>query len=483
MILALLYQGFTVQAAPALRRWRELRLPHRLAVGACALVLAGMTYIGFYVTDHIREHAIQRDAAAVALYMDSVVERHVQELASKSTLSEANLQALERLLSPALMHRPVVAFRIWKDDTIIFGNEHQLIGRSFPITPARKMAVDGHVGVELDHPDRDDDEQIWALNLPILEVYAPVRQRGTGNIIAIVETYEVAVDLTREIWTEQLVAWLIVLAIAGIDIFLMVTLARSGMRERDSFIDRIAELSRQRAESEQHRQRVSNASLQVSAMNERSLRLVGDELRDETAQHIALALLKFESLHDLVSRSKRDADPEADNNEADLETIRTALNDSLRHIRGVAGNLLPSDFEDLSVVDVLSRAARQHQRRTGVAVKIETCNLPEQLPFPIKACLYRFALESLDEMPTDARAGMPSLCATCEKGKIVLEVRGGHAASAANSPQNSALIPSFVGLRDRIEAAGGKLRLASTATGEFALVAELNFSEIEQSGG
>jgi hypothetical protein len=86
-------------------------------------------------------------------------------------------------------------------------------------------------------------------------------------------------------------------------------------------------------------------------------------------------------------------------------------------------------------------------------------------------------------MPADARAGVPSLCATCEKGKIMLEVRGGHAASAANSPQNSALTPSFVGLRDRIEAAGGKLRLASTATGEFALVAELNYSEIEQSGG
>jgi hypothetical protein len=136
-------------------------------------VLAGMTYLGFYVADHIRDHAIQRAATGVALYMDSVVERHVQELASKSTLSEANLQALERLLSPASMHRPVVAFRVWKNDTIIFGNEHQLIGRTFPLTPARKMAAQGHVGVELDHPDRDDDQQIWALNLPILEVYRP----------------------------------------------------------------------------------------------------------------------------------------------------------------------------------------------------------------------------------------------------------------------------------------------------------------------
>ena len=312
MILVLLAQWVAVQAAHALTRWRELRLPHKLAVGACLLVLAGMTYVGFYVTEHIREHAIQRAAGGVALYMDGVVERHVQELATRSTLSEASLHALERLLSPALMHRPVVGFRIWKDDTIIFGNEHQLIGRSFPLTPARRMATQGHLGVELDHPDRDDDEQIWALKLPILEVYAPVHEKGTAHIIAVVETYEVAVDLHKEIWTEQLAAWMIIVAIAAIDIFLMFSLASSGRRERQSFIDRIAELSRLNTESEQHRQRVSHASLQVSAMNERSLRNVGDELRDETAQHIALALLKFKSLQELVSRANGAAAPVAE---------------------------------------------------------------------------------------------------------------------------------------------------------------------------
>lgn len=457
-------------------------MPHRFAVGACLLVLAGMTYIGFYVTEHIREHAIQRAAGGVALYMDSAVERHVQELAAKSTLSEDNLHALERLLSPASMHRPVVGFRIWKDDTIIFGNEHQLIGRSFPITPARKLATEGHLGVELDHPDRDDDEQIWALNLPILEVYAPVRQRETGHIIAVVETYEVAVGLNREIWTERLAAWLIVLAIAGIDILLMFSLARSGKRERDSFIDRIAELSRQRAESDEHRQRVSHASLQVSAMNERSLRNVGDELRDETAQHISLALLKFESLQDLVACAKSHTPEGAESCDADLETIRTALNESLRHIRGVAGNLLPSDFEDLAVVEALAHAARQHQRRTGVAVSIETRGLPEQLPFPIKACLYRFALESLDGLPPNTRAQSRRLYAAYDQRKIVLEVTGGPA-SPADSQQATTATKSFVSLRDRIEAAGGKLRLASTPTGEFSLVAELNFSEIEQADG
>jgi signal transduction histidine kinase len=309
-----------------------------------------------------------------------------------------------------------------------------------------------------------------------------VRQRETGHIIAVVETYEVAVDLNREIWTEQLAAWLIVLAIAGVDIVLMISLAGSGKRERESFIDRIAELSRQRAESDEHRQRVSHASLQVSAMNERSLRNVGDELRDESAQHISLALLKFESLQDLVARANTDASEGADTREADLETIRTALNESLRHIRGVAGNLLPSDFEDLSVVEALARAARRHQRRAGVAVSIETRGLPEQLPFPIKACLYRFALESLDGLPPDARAQSRRLYAAYDQRRIVLEVTGGPALPADCQHATTAT-KSFVSLRDRIEAAGGKLRLASTPTGEFSLVAELNFSEIEQADG
>jgi signal transduction histidine kinase len=42
---------------------------------------------------------------------------------------------------------------------------------------------------------------------------------------------------------------------------------------------------------------------------------------------------------------------------------------------------------------------------------------------------------------------------------------------------------SFAGLRDRIEAVGGKLRVASTPTGEFSLVAELNVPDIELAGG
>src|SRR5262245_59246489 len=50
MILAVLCQWLTVQTGRAFERWRDLRLPHKFALAACLLVLAGMTYVGVYVT-------------------------------------------------------------------------------------------------------------------------------------------------------------------------------------------------------------------------------------------------------------------------------------------------------------------------------------------------------------------------------------------------------------------------------------------------
>ena len=163
------------------------------------LVIAGMAHLGVIVTGHIRENVIQQSAAAAAMYLDSFVERHVQELSTKSLLSEENRQALERLLSPASMHRPIIAFRIWKDDTVVFSNERELIGKTFARTASRERAWQGQMAAEFEQPDGDDDEQVRSLELPVLEVYAPVRERGTGRIIALVEIYEIAVELKKAV--------------------------------------------------------------------------------------------------------------------------------------------------------------------------------------------------------------------------------------------------------------------------------------------
>jgi signal transduction histidine kinase len=448
--------------------WRGLSLPLKVAAGTSGLAVAAMSYLGVVVAGHARENVLQRHASTAALYMSTFVERYVQELEGKSTLSDENRLALEGLLSPASMHRPVIAFRIWKGDTVVFSNERDLIDRAFPRTTARELALRGQVALEFDQPDGDDDDQVRSLKVPVLEVYAPVRQRGTNRIIALVETYEIGVDIEHELWVHQLSAWAAVLTVAVTITLLLFSMASSGEVERSFLLDRMGE-------SERRRKRISAANLQVCAMNERSLRTVGTELNEGPGQYIALALLKFEALEKLVARANPATALSVDDCKEDLNAIRGALNATLQHIRGVYGGFPPTDIERLSLRDTLDRAAVRHERRTGVNVNFETRGLPEQLPFPLKTALYRFTLDGLGcTYPALAQ----SVSAFTEDKSLILRIAGGSGTLHPGDDPDAGC-PVLEDLRHRIEALGGALELAPTLDGGISIVAELNLADVE----
>jgi len=467
MAASALLQSILLLAADVSPWWRRVRIPTKVAAAASMLVVACMVYLGVLVTGHVRDSAVQRSAAAVAHYMHSFVDSYAQELATRPALSAETREALERLLSPAKMQRPIVAFRIWKGDTVVFSNERDIVGKTIQRTPARERALQGQVAVEFDQPDGDDDDQVLSLKLPILEVYAPVRERGTGRVIALVETYEVAVALKSEILAVQLEIWIAVVAVALTLILLLASMANTG----NSLLARIAKLAHLRAESERGRQRIGKASLQVSEMNERTLQRLGSELCEGPAQLVALAMLKFDSLEQLVAKAK-EAMPSYEQGE-DLAAIRQALNDALRHIRCVAGRLPLPDIEPLSVVETLAMAARRHEHLTGVAVQLEAHALPEQLPFPVKACLYRFALESLDSVCASSGAQSRGISAACDSEGIVVRTFCGQGAPGEQPRQLAADCAKLKSLRDRMEAVGAHVAFRSTAT-RGALIAELS---------
>src|SRR5262245_46685756 len=113
MVLSALFRWITLLAADVPPWWRGLRIPTKVAAAASMLVVASMAYLGVIVTRHVSDGVVQRSAAAAAHYMDSFVDGYAQELATKSALSAESWDALERLLSPTAMRRPIVAFRIW----------------------------------------------------------------------------------------------------------------------------------------------------------------------------------------------------------------------------------------------------------------------------------------------------------------------------------------------------------------------------------
>jgi signal transduction histidine kinase len=165
----------------------------------------------------------------------------------------------------------------------------------------------------------------------------------------------------------------------------------------------------------------------------------------------------------------------------ELKTIRQALNEALHRIRGVAACLPLPDIEPLSVAETLARAARQHERLTGTAVRLETNRLPVQLPFPVKACLYRFVLESLG-MYASTGAHLSRISVSSDSGRIVVRTSGSDATASAGPRPLAAHGLKLKSLRDRVEAVGGSVMFSATPAGP-ALIAELNLANMEPASG
>src|SRR5262245_45454208 len=158
-------------------------------------------------------------------------------------------------MSPASTGKPVIAFRIWVSDRIVFSSRGELVGKQFSPTPARKRAFEGDVVASLGL-DGDDEDDERALHVPILEIYAPIRQTGTKKIIALAETSELAGDLIQEIRAVQYASFA-VLAGGAMGLILVLFGLTGGLQRQ------ICELARQQVQDKLRHTRVCRANRRV----------------------------------------------------------------------------------------------------------------------------------------------------------------------------------------------------------------------------
>jgi len=438
--------------------------------------LAAMVIIGILVTKLIEAGVTRNSAATTALYVDSVIAPLLPDMQRSEVLGDTITRALDETLGQGALGSRLMSFRLWRHDgTILYSNDKSLEGKRFEPSENLKAAFAGKMVAEFDQLDDVESEAERASGQPLLEIYNPVLQPWSGEVVAVSEFYEVATDFERNLRQARVWSWLAV-AFVTLSLFLILSAivfrgSRTIDRQSRALKARVGELSDLLAQNKSLRERVQRASQRATALNERFLRRIGADLHDGPAQLVALAALRLDSpaLVDPAAAGEK--------RESDILAIKSSLDDAMREIRSICNGLVLPHIETAELPEILALVVRAHAQRTGATVGMSLSDSPRSLSPSEKICIYRFVQEALTNGYRHAGGAGLSVTQTFDGGRIFVEVADSGPGFDPAVVRNEGL--GLAGLRERVESLGGHFAVESSEAGTKVRMS-LNADEMEQ---
>jgi len=454
----------------------NLSLARQFIIAGGSVTITAAVLIGFVVTDLI-SHAVTRSAAATtALYVDSVIAPILPDLTAEATIDESVERALDETLSQGALGRRLVSFRLWRvDGTILYSNDKNLMGK---VVPPGKDRIAAFTGLLIGHFDEVDDEESTverATGEPLLEIYNPVLQPWSGQVVAVAEFYERAGELQQSLGRARAVSWIVVaLVTIGIFSLLSFIVFKAGKTITDQkhlLNEQVMELSALLSRNRELSTRLQKASRNASTLNEYLLRKIGADLHDGPAQLVAYASLRVDSEAVLDPALPREV------RESEVRSIKKSLQDAMHEIRNICRGLVLPEIETLSVGQILDRVASAYSERTGISVEVSADGCRCDLSVPHKICIYRFVQEALNNSWKHAGGKDQRIKQLCRDGLIILTVADGGSGFDRDQLETFSGL-GLSGLRERVESIGGRFEISSSANGTR-LTMSLNVNEME----
>lgn len=453
--------------------WNRLNLAQRFAVACFAVLVAGMVVMGRWVSEQIEDGVTQNSAVTTALYMNSFVAPEVTELEYRESLSPKSMATLDHLHRETPLGKRIVSFKIWGPGSrVVYSSNPSIIGHVFPETPSLRGAWDGKVTAEFSDLEDEEDSLERVHGRRLLEIYSPVRAKGSDRIIAVAEFYEAADELEAQLLKARVSSWIVVAAVTVVMFWLLFGIVRGGSqtiaRQQRELKSRVSELSALLKQNEELNERVRRATDRATEINERFLRRVSADLHDGPAQALGFALLRLDSVKQYIDgcsyANEVEGCPYAGkmSNGHDVDSIRTSLNEALQEIRNLSAGLALPELGDLTLKQCLQRVVRSHERRTGTQVEMHVDGLPSEMPLPVKISIYRFVQEALHNAYNHGGGkGQRLTVANIDKATLNVMVSD---EGPGFDPSQKPVTPvhlGLVGMRERIESLGGDFELRS----------------------
>lgn len=450
-----------------------MSLATRFMLVSLAVLAVAMVGVGAWVARLIEDGVVQRTAAATALYVDSLVAPALQGMAGGSEPTAEGIAELDWLLGETPLGQQVAEFRVW--DTggqIVYSTEPGTVGETIPVADELAQALAGRVSADIG----DAEGEVEAGRDDLLEIYSPVRGRGSDKVIAAAEFYFAADDLWSDIASARRQSWLVVGGAALLIYLPLAVFVRRASatiaRQQSALAAQVTRLTDVLGQNAELNGRVRGAAARAVALNERFLRRISAELHDGAAQDVSLALLRLD--HVRARCTGPDGGSRAADTERDLDLIESSLRHALQEVRGASSELLLPHLEALTVAETLDRAVRGHRRRTRAEVTVDARGVPERAALATKIALYRIVQESLANGWRHAGgAGQAVSVRGNGAGRLRVEVDdrgpGFDPATLGTSAEHLGL----VGMRERAESLGGAFRVDSAPGRGTRIVADL----------
>ena len=441
-------RGGAPAVAPARRRGS---LALQYAVASLLILTGGLLVLGWWVGAQIQQGVVHRTAATTALYVENFIVMQVQELSWAERLAPDHIAAIERLLASTSLGREIVSIKIWgPGGRVVYGEQ---AGEVFEVKGEQARAWRGEVVSHLTVPDDDENEELRPKYPQLIETYTPIRLENSDKVLAVAEFYQDARQLTGEVRAAQTRSWVVVALVMLITYLILSGLVRRGSqtidRQRAELDAQVHHLEALLAHNRDLHGRVQRAASRTVAMNEQFLRRVGSDLHDGPAQEISHALLRLDTLSHGLPEPQR----------PQIAPIEQALGAALREMRTLAKDLRLPELEPLTLQAVVSRAVRDHQRRTGTAVEFAPQELEEtDVPLSVKMAAFRIVQEGLNNSFRHAGGLEQKVVLSLDAREAVLEISDGGQGlvwRGEASPERLGL----TGMRERAESLGGRFEV------------------------
>ncbi len=444
--------------------WQKLTLVQQFALASLIVILPGAMGIAWWIPERINEAVIKNAAAGTALYMESLMAPLIPQLQDKSELSPETRQALDDVLKRARGDGRLVSIKVWRlDGTVIYSTFPDVIGKRFEPSETFLIAREGGLGVSFDESVHEEDKNEQAAGIPLLEVYAPIRNPDTRQVVALSEFYADGRSLGSDIAQATRLSWLVIGLAAsvlfGVLSFIVSKASDLILSQKQKLEHQVGELQQLLSQNDALRENLRRANEDVSHVNERVLERVGADLHDGPAQLLTFVMLRISSLKRLVS-----SDSKA---QGAVSEMSGTIGDALSAIRNLSTGLMLPELEKLSFAQVLELAVRLHREYTNSDVSL---NIDLGKDFPnraLKTCAFRFVQEALTNAFKHAGGRGQAVDVKWQQG---LQIAVSDAGPGMKQRVTSEGL-GHVGMRSRINALGGTLEIISPKSGGARLVA------------